>query len=127
VAEGDSDQMRWLRKWLMETGHDIRGARNGRWALTMWKSFRPFDLIVSDFVFAEERLFIRRPENRKWVATRRRDQSRRAAPTVHIANERGKSDGAVRREAVEEALAFRRLAKLLEPSPQMTLPLGSED
>ena len=55
MVEGDSDQMRWLRKWLMETGHDIRGARNGRWALTMWKSFRPFDLIVSDFVFAKER------------------------------------------------------------------------
>jgi hypothetical protein len=28
---------------------------------------------------------------------------------------------------LKKPYAFRRLAKLLEPSPQMTLPLGSED
>ena len=51
VVEDDEAQLLWLRESLSEAGHEVRGAHNGDWALKMWRGFRPFDVVITDYCY----------------------------------------------------------------------------
>jgi hypothetical protein len=127
VVEGDMDQICCLRKRLILIGHEVLGARDRRWGLRVWKNFRPFDLIVSEFVFAKERSFINGPkiENVLELVAAIRAVEPLQRFILQTSGENLTVPFSVK--LLKKPYAFRRLAKLLEPSPQMTLPLESED
>jgi two-component system, OmpR family, response regulator VicR len=49
VVEDDEAQLLWLKKRLTEAGHDVRAAHDDDWALRMWRSFGPLDVVVTDY------------------------------------------------------------------------------
>lgn len=54
VLEGDRDQLLSLETRLTEEGHEIRGAYSGKWGLKMWRSFGPFDVVITDYSFVTD-------------------------------------------------------------------------
>jgi DNA-binding NtrC family response regulator len=49
VVEDDEAQLLWLRKRLTEAGHEVRAGHDGDSGLKIWRSFGPFDIVVTDY------------------------------------------------------------------------------
>jgi two-component system response regulator ParR len=49
LVEDDEAQLLWLKKRLTEAGHEVRAVHDGDLALKMWRSFKPFDMVVTDY------------------------------------------------------------------------------
>jgi CheY-like chemotaxis protein len=51
VVEDEIRQQEWLTRNLSNAGHEVTTACDGDWALTLWMSQRPFDVVVTDNLF----------------------------------------------------------------------------
>jgi CheY-like chemotaxis protein len=48
VVEDEICQQEWLTRNLSNAGHDVTTACDGDWALTLWRSQRLFDVVVTE-------------------------------------------------------------------------------
>jgi DNA-binding NtrC family response regulator len=51
VVEDEICQQEWLTRNLSDAGHEVTTACDGDWALTLWMSQRPFEVVVTDNLF----------------------------------------------------------------------------
>jgi CheY-like chemotaxis protein len=54
VVEGDKSQLLWLKKSLSDAGHEVHCVRDGDSALALYKTFCPFDMVVTNSLFRKK-------------------------------------------------------------------------
>lgn len=56
VVEDEIRQQEWLTRNLSDTGHEVTTACDGDWALALWMSNRPFDVVITDYLFLSKKV-----------------------------------------------------------------------
>ena len=56
VVEDEVRQQDWLTRNLSSTGHEVTTACDGDWALVLWMSNRPFDVVITDYLFLSKKV-----------------------------------------------------------------------
>lgn len=56
VVEDQICQQEWLTRNLNNAGHEVTTACDGDWALALWMSNRPFDVVITDYLFLSKKV-----------------------------------------------------------------------